>query len=546
MAIPAYPFRPIASPRINNQIPPVIANSKATKVGLAAIGLGLLYFGIKNRSIALSIASVMTLGLSHKILAPKNLNLRNCTTFPANIDLSELEGLDLSGSSITRLPEGFNPPKLKNLNLSSSLIVSLPDHFNPSKLTHLDLSSTIITSLPNDFNPPKLKALDLSYTIITSLPDHFNPSKLTHLDLTGSSIRSLPEGFCPPKLSYLDLTSTRITSLPESLLNLSSDCMIYLTLSNFANTLQDIIRTFINQEDYNGPFFFYSINDLPTRAGSPSLEEALKNLFSTTEVPERGPDFLNKLLQDIDQDQIDTTRNNLRIWIDRLSETASAKSQGKKVFFESVVNTLQKATEDKALRSVVHTVISEASTTCGDRVALSAMHLDMQSKLHSKETPEDIYTFLVNTVYSMDILETSARNIVPTLRMTDPLEVYLGLPVRFKREFHLDINIDQMLYFACAGLTEGHIRDTRANLLEALQDKDKVVAFLEGQPKWMELLNTHYIEAIATAKEKRDAGAENPETASHALKVYQDTLKQLSVQLIDEKGLFQPPVATGP
>ena len=99
---------------------------------------------------------------------------------------------------------------------------------------------------------------------------------------------------------------------------------------------------------------------------------------------------------------------------------------------------------------------------------------------------------MVNGLYALDTLETYAHNIVPTLPGTDPIEVYLGLPVKFKDEFNIPIAIADMLYFACSGLKDEHIENAREALKENLEDEGKVLDFLVEQPKWLEALEaTH-------------------------------------------------------
>lgn len=202
------------------------------------------------------------------------------------------------------------------------------------------------------------------------------------------------------------------------------------------------------------------------------------------------------------------------------------------MFFKSIVDILKQATKDNNIKSLLLRVLDEASTTCGDRIALSALHLDIQSNLSKKEGPEEVYKFLVHTVYAMSILEDTARNIVPSLRLTDPLEVFLGLPIKLKEEFKLDINMSNMLYLSCSGLRDEHFQQARDNLNEALQDKDKVISFLLEQPKWMKVLEKSCSNEIEAAKVQRSENACDPEKAVQAQSVYQSKIKDLSAQLI--------------
>ena len=239
-------------------------HQKATQVGLAAIGLLSLYFGIQKSSMIATGMGVLSLGLSYKLpkiintffTSPKILIQRVNAwhqSFPhsdlgkdealsrikafienpsqTNLDLSglkipslpeifdssifeRLESLDLSGTQITSLPENFNPPNLEWLYLHETAITSLSLGFSPPNLKKLYLSKTPITSLPAGFNPPNLETLNLHGTQITSLPENFNPPNLEWLYLSYTPITTLPVGFSPPNLKKLHLSKTQITSLP--------------------------------------------------------------------------------------------------------------------------------------------------------------------------------------------------------------------------------------------------------------------------------------------------------------------------------------------
>ena len=70
-----------------------------------------------------------------------------------------------------------------------------------------------------------------------------------------------------------------------------------------------------------------------------------------------------------------------------------------------------------------------------------------------------------------------------------------------------------MLYFACGGLTEEHLTQARSDLHQALQNQEKIVDFLIGQPKWIEALSHISGEALAQAKNQRDEDAADLDTA---------------------------------
>jgi hypothetical protein len=60
-------------------------------------------------------------------------------------------------------------------------------------------------------------------------------------------------------------------------------------------------------------------------------------------------------------------------------------------------------------------------------------------------------------------LEQIAREKVKTLRFVDEIEVYLAYPVKLKERLDLQIDVKDMLYFGCSGVTEARPRQCSCN-----------------------------------------------------------------------------------
>ena len=539
----SLPDRDLGKDEALSRIEAFIKNPRQTKLDLSDLSISSLpdifdsLIFNKPKSLDLSNTRISTLpvGFNSPNLEDLYLERTQITSLPKNFTPPNLKILHLNRTEITRLPVGFNPPSLTHLGLSNTAITSLPESFSPPNLEVLYLWGTQITSLPVGFNPYKLKSIDLSDTAITSLPAGFNPPNLQVLSLSSTPITSLPDHFSPPNLQALDLERTQITSLPESILDLPNTCTVYLTISNFSNAVQGQIQRATDQEGYTGPDFEYDIQGASVST-SASLKEALTKVLKASEVDNQSPSQFKILTTQTEK----TKQDDMKTWLDRLCHTASAKSAGRKVFFRSIVDTLHLAENDPEFKSLFHSVVKGATETCGDRVALSALHLDIQSQLNRIETTKskEVYKFLVHTIYTMDFLEKRASEIIPTLRLTDPLEVYLGLPVKLREEFNISINTKDMLYFSCGGLTEAHLTQARSDLHQALKDQEKIVAFLIGQPKWIEALSHTSGEALAQAKSQRDADGVDPSRAVEALQTYEESLKNLSLETLKERSIF--------
>jgi hypothetical protein len=141
-------------------------------------------------------------------------------------------------------------------------------------------------------------------------------------------------------------------------------------------------------------------------------------------------------------------------------------------------------------------ILGDASDTCGDRVALAALHVDLQYRLatFALDDLNGLSNFLIRGIWSMRLLEEYARQIVPTLSFFDEIEVYLGLPIKLKEPLQLPLITDQMLYFQCSNLTEQHLRDAETYVRAYTQNEEACTDFLITQDRWLEALKKRFPE----------------------------------------------------
>ena len=254
---------------------------------------------------------------------------------------------------------------------------------------------------------------------MVALPDNFNPPQLERLHLIGTSITALPDNFNAPKLTHLNLTHTPITTLPEAIFQLPRNCTLNIDLSNFSRSVRNGIYERVDSEGYNGPriqFQMHSIGD--ENFSNITLEEALNKVVLHTKLEESVVEQIKGVAVTDDENA------NLKIWLSRLFETASATTEANSNLFKAVCDILVLASKDKEFKEVFHRVLEEASTTCGDRISLSVLQLDLQRQIIQSD-PKDLQELkklLVNGLYALDTLETYAHNIVPTLPGTDFIE----------------------------------------------------------------------------------------------------------------------------
>ncbi len=254
------------------------------------------------------------------------------------------------------------------------------------------------------------------------------------------------------------------------------------------------------------------------------IEELITSLFSLAEQEEREFSSLNKGA---------INQATLKAWLNRLSWMADYQAGGdkRKWLASNVLKYLDLANGDKGFREKFSFILSEATATCGDRVALSILHLGINYQLETIDLTnlEKLKSFLVSGVWKMSLLEEVARAKVPTLRFFDEIEVYLGYPIKLKERLNLPIEIEGMLYFSCSALRAKDLDDAEKYVREVTSDEENRINFLINQEKWREALEIKFPKEMKELRENRIARYENQEEWKTS---YRNGLKQLTRQVI--------------
>lgn len=189
---------------------------------------------------------------------------------------------------------------------------------------------------------------------------------------------------------------------------------------------------------------------------------------------------------------------NLRLWLYKITWVADFKGKAQRAFVSTIIKYLERANEDEAFRTVFAATISDATDSCGDRVALSVLNLGVTHKLSTIDlnNMRELHYLLTRGVFALDLLQNIARRKIPTMRMFDEIQVYLGYPVQLKQALNLPIDIDDMLYFEWSALSSQDLETAKNEVLGALRNEDMQVAFLKNQPKWIEALKMNYPEEM--------------------------------------------------
>lgn len=426
--------------------------------------------------------------------------------------------LDLSHLSLTDLPDIFHfPPFAKNLNrlnLEYNEFAAIPETLRHlERLEYIKLNQNCLLSLPDwmgDF--PALNAINLSRNYLIDLPPSFRKlHNLTWIDIEHNAFDKFPEVlFELTRLNRIYLeNNTGLTALPEQISVLPKDCRVHFSGCSIPLMGIEKMLERTDEPDYAGPALFPYSNDLsPSR--SFSIDECLDFLYYIIrQEPRRFPSLIAK----------EKNAARLRNWLSRLIDMADYQNRGKsKVgLAAAIVKYLEWAEEDDAFRAIFFAVIKKASATCGDRMALSVLHLGLAYQISraDRSRMRDFSELLLRGVFAMDLLERFARQRIEEEEKRlyeqgvedpkiDEIEVYLGLPVMLKEKLSLPIDVANMLFFRASILKPEDLDRAEAHVKKCLADSGACCKFLIGQTEWMQALKAKYPEGYAAAEEKID------------------------------------------
>jgi hypothetical protein len=414
------------------------------------------------------------------------------TSLPDLNQLTSIIGLNLSNcSSLTSLPDLSHLTNLTHLNLSKCFaLTSLPSLNLLTSLTHLYLSDChLLTSLPSLNLLTRLTTLDLSdCSRLTSLPDLSSLTSLTHLRLSRcSNLTSLPPLSSLTSLTYLDLSyCSRLASLPDSICNMSSALTINLTNTGLSEAVLTRLRETVQVPGYNGPRFHVSMTDHHTASESLAFEVILAQTFQKAQEPTES--FPN----------LAPHTEHLTSWLNRLSWTCEGGARAttqRPLFYKMILQNLRFANENAEFRGHFATIIEGAAETCGDRVALSILHMGIvRNSIEAHDLPSTVKS--IKDSWIIELLERRAREKVKTLRFVDEIEVYLGYPIKLKERLGLSIDLSDMLYFACSGITEADLETAHAYVTSSITP-DTLVDRLTQDDRWKKALQREHPEAMA-------------------------------------------------
>ncbi len=253
-----------------------------------------------------------------------------------------------------------------------------------------------------------------------------------------------------------------------------------------------------------------------------TIQESLAELFATTKKSPR--EFPNL-------EREPAKAASLRSWLSRLSLMRDYRREGNlnDAVANKILGYLTLAEEDENFRNTFFNVIEGAAATCGDRMALSVLHLGIAHRrtIIDLTNMQDLAKFLIRGPWAIEQLETIAREKIPQLTFFDEIQVYLGYPIQLKNRLKLQIDVDEMLYFRCSALTPEDLNNGECFIKAQLNTEDGPHNILVEDDTWVKALTLNYPKEIQAIQDNKNKATEEAETDDDYLAIDQEVKKSM-------------------
>lgn len=369
-----------------------------------------------------------------------------------------------------------------------------------------------------------LTTLFLDHNQLTMLPPQIGAlTALTNLELSGNQLTTLPPTMGNlSNLAIVDARANPITSLPENIADWNR-----LSLHLSGGHLSEAVRAAL-QALGTGPTINYNMTQAgqaqevaEDRALSRDLEVA-----AAAWVPANRPDRAAVLAEfaalrrQYESDLASSDLNRMKEFsrlLDRLPEMKDYQNINTRPFMEAQVSeVLDLVLEDKSSRPLLFEAAATALGTCGDRVAEGWSEVrrvfDCGVAVRDK-WPVDKRLACIEGEWVTRHIEAKTLELCTHMSFTDPVEIAIGYKQRLANEFGLPNVMTDMLYPACAAITEEAMQKMREHLHGL--DRGLLIEYVVDHPLWHATLQQDHAnvlrhiedafqETLAAAVEIRD------------------------------------------
>ncbi|MFZ0565294.1 MAG: NEL-type E3 ubiquitin ligase domain-containing protein [Chlamydiales bacterium] len=186
--------------------------------------------------------------------------------------------------------------------------------------------------------------------------------------------------------------------------------------------------------------------------------------------------------------------DELVTWLERLSYMRDYQNNQTEVA-KLVYQMIKKAEEESEFRNVFVGCLQEASTTCGDRMALflikMGINYDIEVAKQANNLPR-LAHLIGHGSWVLDELEEIARNKISELRNglgnIDEIEVLLAYPIKLKERLNLPIRTNEMSFFHLSTINDQDLEIAADILRPTLHNSNEYSKRLIEYPVWVEAL----------------------------------------------------------
>ena len=244
----------------------------------------------------------------------------------------------------------------------------------------------------------------------------------------------------------------------------------------------------------------------------------------------------------IELDVLLEKRDELQTWLSRLSSIGDFREDSSKrqELAKFIVQSMEKANSDAGFREVFLSCINEADRTCGDRMALSLLYLDLNHQIsESKANLGELARLLGRGSWALEMLAEIAQAKMKTLRLVDEIEVYLAYPIMLKERLKLPIMLDSMLYFGCSGVSPRDLDEAAKVVGARLANREEYANRLTTDNTWQEALKSHSTTSVRYQQlERARERAGEEEEYEEAAAAFKKGLLLLTEQVLATTTLF--------
>ncbi|MDY7573915.1 NEL-type E3 ubiquitin ligase domain-containing protein [Actimicrobium sp. CCI2.3] len=315
-----------------------------------------------------------------------------------------------------------------------------------------------VSSLP--VLPPAEDLMVMYCPRLTEFPDVSQCSQLATMTVAHCPLlTTLPAIGHLQQLRTLNLTALPLVSLPPDLLQLHRDCHVTLEVSGLSEAAMNLLTDAIHHPRYQGPQVHYA---MPVSLGMRAeLIDAVTGWHAeaiTENSARLNPSVWKRLPGHDNAASFATFLTRIRATQDYLGGDIARKA----AMQDRVVKLLEQLQYDSALRNDCFNLAEDAITSCGDRIAMGLLDMEMRCLISRKAeeiragyhdaSPQNLVD-LCKGQYRLKILERLTREKSATEPSIDEVEFYLGQLLTFSERYALPVKITSMAFPAVSPIT---------------------------------------------------------------------------------------------